>query len=82
MWAKCGPWHGRFLDSLELSHAKINLGIPLTELSSAACAIFNCRGLMWSSRLDLWKLGKRWLGLLRPADPGAACWGVGLVRLW
>lgn len=82
MWAKCGPWHGRFLDSLELSHAKINLGIPLTELSSAACAIFNCPGLMWRSRLDLWKLGKLWLGLLRPADPGAACWGVRLVRLW
>lgn len=70
-----------FLDSLELSHAKINLGIPLTELSSAACAIFNCPGLMWRSRLDLWKLGKLRLGLLRPADPGAACWGVRLVRL-
>lgn len=67
------------LDSLELSHAKINLGIPLTELSSAACAIFNCPGLMCSSRLYLWKLGKLRVGLLCPADPGAACQGVGFA---
>lgn len=34
------------------------MGIPLTELSSAACGIFNCLGLMCRSGLYLWKLGE------------------------
>lgn len=65
-------------DSPELSHAKINLGIPLTELRSAACAIFNCPEPLCRSRLTCGSQESS-VGPLHPAVPGVACWGVGFA---